>query len=525
MCKPCECAPGTTSTEIAAKDRKETCVACPPAHFSMGFSDQCHKCPLGKYADEKAAHCHPLECPPGYTPNEGALNATDCSPCPIGTFSTGGVSFCDVLTCEPGHYAHEYATTGSDCSLCELGTFSAGGNVSSCSVLECPAGTMAKLGATNATDCVPCSGGMVSKGGSSLQCELCELGQYAKQVNPEDLGASECAPAECSLGYAAWLGATTPEDDCAMCEYGNFSIGGEGQCSIMICPPGTQPRSPAGNATDCDGCEIGWYAQGGTTFCQPTLCPVGYEPNYNASDPVSFCSPCPHGMTSQGNSSLCGFPLCIPGYEPNDNGTSCNLCAVGSYSAGNGTFCTPTECPTGSMAFAGAVHEKDDCVACNATYFSPGGNATCEKCASGTYPRLPVHDSCAPLECEPGHEPMWEAITANDCSVCKQGYFSPGGNAYCRPAECERGYFAPEGAANATSDCTKCPVGQYSLGGQSACKNATCKPGFAAKAGARGPKRDCEPCGAGYWGRGNATASLEVKGNVTKSFVHVVNTP
>lgn len=531
MCKPCHCDPGFASAANAAVDGASTCKACPPATHALGGSDQCRNCPANTYAGEASAKCLPLECPPGSAPNEQAVSATDCSECPAGFFSPGGVAACEPLECHAGHFAHAGAANNSDCFECAFGTYSAGGlNVTECEEVKCPAGTVTKRGAVNATNCDVCAVGTVSPGGSNVtECVECPLGQYASTLREEDLGASLCAPATCPAGSVAPPGAVSAAADCIECEFGLFSPGNDtASCEIMDCPPGSQPNSPAASATDCQVCVLGWFSPGGASACEPTECPVGTEPTYNATDAEADCQACPYGTSSSGNASMCQYPTCEPGYEPDALGSECVQCPAGSFSTGTSAstkvhdlgmhlgsstvnlFCSPTECAPGSEAFEGATHPTDDCVTRNVTSFSLGGNMSCASCGNGTY-ASEKHDKCLPMVCPAGSEPKWAPISGDDCEICQQGYFSPGGATMCAPVQCARGYSALAGATHETRDCLFCPQGQYSLGGMSVCQDTTCKPGYSAGAGAHGPKKDCEPCGAGFWSIGNATKCLAMQ--------------
>jgi hypothetical protein len=113
--------------------------------FFLNSSNQCSRCPSGKYSDKLSDHTFCQNCSAGSYNNESGL--TFCSTCPIGTYSSSsGRSTC--LLCAPGAYTSNAGA--AECQPCPDGTIA-----ESTSCTDCLTGTYSRP-SQGFTSCIPC---------------------------------------------------------------------------------------------------------------------------------------------------------------------------------------------------------------------------------------------------------------------------------------------------------------------------------------------------------------------------------
>eukprot|EP00944_MAST-04C_sp_MAST-4C-sp1_P014354 g14354.t1 len=396
-------------------------------------------------------------------------------------------------SCEPGY-------AGDNCTACAQGYFSPGGIGVNCT--KCPSdkpytgdGKATTTGAdscSNAPTCIPGEGTHYDKF-ETLSSGYCRNEDDWTFIRNED--DCKAAAAHNNLAYEkfesyAGKGDYIGNHHAMGCfynnEYGNrlyFNpyFGSKKECS-------SRERCICDTVT-CQNCAI----------CDKTKCKQGY---YSEGGVDAACKSCPSykPYTLDGNattvgatsSSACNMKTCDPGYGlPSDYSSPvCTACAQGHFSPG-GKGATCTKCPsdkpytgdgkpTTTAATAAdscsnaptcipgeGTRSEKCCTKCEQGYYSEGGvDAACKRCPSdkpytldgnATTVGATSSSACNMKTCEPGYGLPSDYSTPL-CSVCPQGYYSPGG----------RG-----------ATCTKCPSDKfYTLDGKvsttGATSNASC---------------------------------------------------
>lgn len=241
QCTPCECKPGTASSQSALVGECK-CEPCPAGKVGIGGKSQCTDCPAGGYTDEPGQSTYkPTTCSSGQGSVSGATSASgSCANCPPGWVSGGG---------------------SMPCTQCPSGRYSTAPGSSVCLEATCDPGYASAAGATSARgSCAKCPAGTFSPG-SAAACTPCPMGMYSEE------GAVACTP--------------------------------------TACPSGQGPKSGATSATDCLACPAGQYSPGAAESCKPAGCTPGQASSLGATSLTGSCTPCPEGQTSAGGSSLC----------------------------------------------------------------------------------------------------------------------------------------------------------------------------------------------------------------------------
>ena len=454
--------------------------------------------------------CSATQCAVGYY-----LDETSCKPNDDKSCSSDGSAA--IINCNTANHATEgKCGTNGICiaTKCQAGYYL---NGTSCDI--CPAGTYA---ASGATECTACSTGKISKAGSSSCDTTCKAGTYANSTHTacetcpagtiSTEGADSCT--QCEAGKYAAAGAA----ECSTCEANQYSAAGAASCSN--CPKGTY--SNPGAASCFVGCSAHDDCTAGTgvntvacvsNVCTPTECAAGYYLNGTSCDicpagtysaiGASSCMTCPTGnISSAAGSESCN--ICEAGKYANSTHTACETCPAGSTSSKGSDSCT--QCAAGKYAAAGAT----ECSNCAANTYSTAGAASCTPCPDGTY-SAEGSASCN-LECTigtqctvgTGVETM--ACNGNKCEVatCKAGYYLDGGVCVACPA----GTYKTSANNQGIAACIKCDAGKFSADvaqtEESACAN--CAVNTYSTAGSA----SCTNCPTGtYSAEGSASCNLE----------------
>ena len=132
----------------------------------------------------------------------------------------------------------------------------------------------------------------------------------------------------------------------------------------------------------------------------------------------------------------------------------------------------------------GTCDAGGDCV-CGAGYFAPAAGATCEVCAIGTFSAGSSSSGTLCDQCAPGH--VSPQVGASQCSECDAGKHATATVAGC--VACSNGTFA---AISGMGQCQDCAIGRASYGeGKTAC--VACASGFIAEATGSAECEQCAP--------------------------------
>jgi hypothetical protein len=369
--------------------------------------------------------------------------------------------FRDRTECEAGSY---YALDTGWCVFCQVGFYSSVANSDACQ----PCGPAYYTLDSGATECAPCPAGKYSGGTEDgyLSCEDCPANTFSA------IGASECT----------------------RCEYGFSSDADSSNCSLDLCPAGTQWQ-----AGKCIECPVGYFSsltEFGTYGCLP--CDPGTESVSSGSTSClecvdmtyspdgSPCQKCPPNSFSSYGASACRS--CPSGSIVDDSADSCRPCEPGTYALDGD--CAP--CAPGLYS----QFSRDECVTCGVGFTASDDHMSCEECASGTYstydassgahvctpcPLNKYSSSAGQLQCESCEDGTYANSTGSTfCISCYEHYSSE----YCSFVPQRRQLTTCSAGYGYSGTCTICSAGTYSntVSGSSSCVN--CPSGYISGQGA-----------------------------------------
>lgn len=270
-----------------------------------------------------------------------------------------------------------------------------------------------------------------------------------------------------------------------------------------------------------EACPAGQYAEAGAATCSPCT-----DNTYTSSEGQTACTPCLENQTVNEAHTGCAANSFIVAYDANggigstlshecvyngdcnlkENGftrpgyvfigwkkeNSGNLTQPGTsivnvISSGTVTYYAQwSPCPAGQYAAAGAT----SCSSCTGnTYTSTSGQSSCSICETGQTANSTntgcIDEPLPVVTCQPGTYLTANGTTSEDCEVCPEGYYCPGGDfnpsdedqgknlcpanhidgesgisieESCK-IECKPGTYKNEAQADA---CVKCPEGETS---------------------------------------------------------------
>ncbi|GMH70768.1 hypothetical protein TL16_g05490 [Triparma laevis f. inornata] len=443
----CKTAPAGTKPTL----NRQGIESCDAGGFSVGGADDCSGCESGKTSQAAAAGCSSCAtCEVGKHKIQDCTTdtETECESCPAGKASMGG----DVTSCTEcnsgGTYSREDDSSAcltapagkkptsnrQDIENCELGSASFGAQdvctpctgegqyaddtgLSTCK--SAPAGSIPNIERTGTT---PCDAGSFSVGGAT-SCTDCEEGKYS------NVGAVGCiSSSTCGAGtYTKTESSATSDEECALCEKGTASAGGETSCQdcnaegeyadeqgLSVCKLAPAGKKPTTDRQGIKNCETGSASSGAQDECSPctgdgryadeeglSVCkavPAGFKPTSDRND----ITECWFGTVSSGAQDNCnhcsgegqyadetGLTVCKSapaGYKPTDDYQGLEPCLAGTYSRGGKSDCT--DCEVGKFA---AEQQSVGCSPASAcetgTFISAVSTSTsdvvCENCPSG----------------------------------------------------------------------------------------------------------------------------------------------
>jgi hypothetical protein len=414
------CAPGTSQ----ALNGQATCNACAANTYSQGGAVTCTPCLAGSSASGGAVVC---SCNAGFFSVSGTATTVACTACPVNTYSTSiGSTSCtacpagyftanaastSALTCQPCARGLFSTGNGAACTACPLNTYS--NNVGSAACTNCLPGTFTRaVGSNSSALCAPCPAGTVSLG-SGDACQSCPANTYANlgvltgstaclncSVNFDTAGAvSSTACTACPAGYssagvadacapcAAGTFSPTSASSCQVCSPNTYSLSGSSGCTL--CPAGTDTRGAgrAGSAAACQPCAAGFFSLGTGDSC--VACPANTYSASGSTTGATACNVCPAGKDTNGGTAKTDVSDCID-------------CGPGLFTAGNQVDCAA--CPAGT--YTGVSSGATTCENCAVgTYSSNTGqssDATCLLCPSGTSTLAPGATALTSCQCNPG---------------------------------------------------------------------------------------------------------------------------
>ena len=283
-------------------------------------------------------------------------------------------------------------------------------------VWQCPAGQYMNVG----VGCVICASGSYAPQGTTDACIPCPAGQYS--VNP---GSSSCSQCQAGYGGSASLTGQTSSQACQACSAGSYSITGS---PCTQCPAGQYQLAPS--QSSCFQCSPGTYSGIGATSC--TTCAAG---TVSVASGASSCT-------------MCSSPTIA---DPSH--TICWACPPGNYAV-NGVA---IPCPAGTANPNTNSTSASACVACGSGTYSSQGASVCLTCGAGA-----TVSGTTACNCNTGYGTLVTSGTTSTCSICPQGYYSPGGTTNdCN--ECPHGFTTISTGSASTSSCNvyiflSCPI-------------------------------------------------------------------
>ena len=278
-----------------------------------------------------------------------------------------------------------------------------------------------------------------------------------------------------------------PNDFCAgPCPAGSYCP--EGIETPIPCPEHTLRNSTGARAfNDCLPCPAGYWCHQGDPV--PELCPAGAycEEGTGPTD-------CPvlHYRDLLGGENVTDCFPCVAGYWCNETGMDAydiNPCPVGHYCP---EASEPEWCPAGQMRPNVGAASADDCPLCREGYYCPNDTANtmgipCDEtfeCPEGT---------ATPIECRPGR---YCPVMTGEGLICPAGYVcynATGSN----PDQCIYPEYCPAGS-NITYSC---PLGYQALNHQGLRTSlerscSICEAGYY---GNHTERKYCEPCPPGHY--------------------------
>ena len=452
---------GLTYTKVTNAKTDPTYHQCIPcnAGYSCSIGADPVVCAAGKYSPAGEAEC--FICPPGYycpskseyptacnintaNANVGSTVSGACTACPTGYTSPKGSSIC--VPCPAGYECSSYPPT-----LCPIGKYSLEGE-SACSA--CQEGYMCDKGSTIQTppeNLCPKGSYCKTVSGATLQFK-CPKGTYGIGEGAKDV--AECI--QCPPGFVCREG--TDDFTKYPCPQGNYC---PTATSLPVqCPAGTyNPNTGGMSVASCITCPAGYYCLKESKTI--TICPAGHYCPSGTTEEKKF--PCPAGYYTGQRTGAKLQSECFP-------------CKLGHYCEA-GTI-NPTPAPAGYyIPYMGATASKA-AIPCPAGYPCTGtGNFDYKgfTCSKGNY-CPPGTTSSTGTPCPAGtYTDRTDLWSADQCSVCKAGYYCLQGSTYANLVICPLGYYCPPGTKSANQ--YPCPTGTIGdatgLISDTQCKNCT----------------------------------------------------
>nr|XP_047130962.1 uncharacterized protein LOC100202447 isoform X1 [Hydra vulgaris] len=531
------CKEGSISPELCEAGkwnpilRQFTCRLCPERYYCelqnslSPLTDYSkYPCPEGYFCPNGTKYSKQFGCPPGTFSNKTKLASSDeCIKCPAGKYCLGSSSTFSGY-CDPGYYCIEGSKgpkpTNETGIICPQGKFCLKGTEIP---FDCPIGTFNNgSGLQRSDQCTNCSCGMYcSMPGLTAPTGICDSRYFCKS-RAEDSKGSNGTGGECILGHYC------PPKSCEPlpCKDGSYMSDRLAE-SCLPCPSGFYC---VGDHINPRLCPSGFYCEENTGFNWKP-CPPGTFSNKEGLHNSSSCEPCPNGMycpyfnatapegpCSAGYFCKVGSPSKAPllNYPP-----TYGPCPAGSYCPMNTT--NPIPCPRGRYSNYTHLKTFEDCSLCDPGYYCEGGQSHVSgECWEGFYCKLgskfpnppeitelsgpcPIGTFCPngtsyPLGCPRG--------TFNDrrgqskCEECCKGYFCLENSTKCEHL-CPKGHYCPGNTKNPED--YPCPIGTYNnaTGKSSIDDCILCDPGkYCPHSGAEKPFGSCSSgwyCSRGAW--------------------------
>ena len=519
---------------------KSTCAAgtSKAAHqVYYGSTSSCGTCTAGTYSLAGAGTC--TSCPSGYTSDKGATAENKCyinveAGKYIGTAKTATKSTCAAGTSKAAHQVY-YGSTSS-CATCTAGTYSLAG-AGTCT--SCPSGYTSDQGATAQNKCyikvdagkylgtakgtaqTSCPAGTASLShnvyyGSTSQCSKCAAGTYSTA------GTAICSV--CPNGYTSDEGATAQNKCYIKLDNGQY-LGTAKSAVKNTCAAGTSKAAHQvyyGSTSSCATCTVGTYSAQGAGSC--TDCPSGYTSLAGATAQNKCYINVADGKylgTAKGTTQTsCAAGKFKSAHQVYYGSTSsCDTCAVGTFSTGGAKICT--DCPGSYTSAAGATAEDKCYISVEAgKYIGTAKSSTKTSCAAGTSSSNHTVYYGKTSSCGSCPEGKYSAAGSGTCTSCPTAYpYSAAGsdsiedcymkvdNGYYVKAakdtaatKCSGGYAKGSHTVyyGKTSTCNQCGAGKYSAAGSASC--STCPTAYQYSAAGSDSITDCYMnVGDGYY--------------------------
>ena len=327
---------------------QETCPAgsyCPATNVFYGNYDTSGgrtACPSGYGASaagsDAAADCYMSVAAKNYVKTANDSSATACG---TGTYKAahtvyyGGTSTCD--SCPSGYDDGAAVATQGECVISVAGGKYIG-TAKSATLSTCAGGTYkaahtVAYGSTSS--CATCSAGYYCPAGAS--------GQTACGSNAKYSGSGAAACSDVSSGYYTTGGTSTTRTGQTKCEAGNYCSGGvKTACSTLA--SGFYPNSAAGSdaAADCytnvlRGKYVASVNATGATSCAAGTFKGSHQVNYGSK---SSCDACALGSYSAAGASAC--TACQSGKTTSGTGKSSCDATCENNNSYNSTWATAT---------------------------------------------------------------------------------------------------------------------------------------------------------------------------------------
>ncbi|XP_078607293.1 uncharacterized protein LOC144879573 isoform X3 [Branchiostoma floridae x Branchiostoma japonicum] len=245
-------------------------------------------------------------------------------------------------------------------------------------VSACPAHMVL---ASGTTDC-QCIKRMAEDAGGIVTCVTdCPLTHF------DDSGVCRRCSSLCTdvsgAGQAVCTGPAA--EQCTACVY----TAADGSC-LDGCTPG-QKAVPSGNTLTCEPCQPGYKCVNGDEVEE--ICPAGTQSRadgtacdacavgeFSATDGSATCQPCPAGQFNTESGATSCQPCPAGQFNPNTGAASCQDCPAGRYSSSGAASCSA--CPAGQYS---SNSGSTSCLVCGTGLTSSAGATSCtdvNECAS-----------------------------------------------------------------------------------------------------------------------------------------------
>ncbi|PFH35772.1 hypothetical protein BESB_054230 [Besnoitia besnoiti] len=417
-------------------------------------SEDCEKCPAGKYCGSLGASQATGDCKAGFFCEGGAATAApQGSLCPMNAFCPGGTQSpgsCDdgfyipwrgaeakssCVQCPAGKYCESVPDGPTAVKPCNPGYYCEGGAArpnqhaapqgsyapaGSTQALKCPRGTFSDTEAQ--AECKPCAEGKLCSALGSRNETECPQGSYCPAAAESDVYCPRGTYGERDGLPDAW--------SCTPCGVGKYCLDtglkndGPSCAAGFHCAGGSRSIAPLSTEQGGGICRKGYFCKAGTA--QPQECPRGtYNPNVGASSDAD-----------------------------------CLDCPAGQYCSDSGL-----ETPTGACLkgfFCPAKSEAPDSVgnSCTAGQYCPSGSERAKACPGGTFQDSETAAACS--TCPAGYAcPAGSAAGAVTGQLCDKGHYCPEGSSSKTQYPCPPGFYNPTQGARSLEDCKLCPPGKF----------------------------------------------------------------